>query len=982
MTVVEIGIQSADVGFDLDVAALLRGIPGGYARVRAEAATTFMHEAVGAIRPSARQEMVDGVEDFVVVARRLLGEALTALRRELGLTSLGDCVGLALLLGQTEVIVGLPTPSPNAFAYEIEYLASCRAAESTRTMWFASSRRRAQATFEALRLARQVRILHMQLDSASRVLTGGQTYESMKESLFGENLAEEWVSVRGSFITRYDWEYSNRLAEQMRRRGVPHPRLEALSYLVSSLLSRMYPAIAEFHAALSEEDGDLHTAATQHRLVTGAPTPRMSRRHAALIVERTRLLPITVEELLEAAPVELVDDVHAWTQHLTVKPDDLGRNTDGVRFFDSALATAPLLATPQGLLLALVHAPLSDLSRVMERVFGDQRSLPYFEARGEMVEATALEALTAVFPDAATMAGGTYAGDRPGERIEVDGVLRWKDIAIVVEGKGGFLSLRARHGQRRALLADLRSTIGDGFFQATRLLRTLDRSRRVDLVGDKGQELRLSLPAIRRAYVIIPTADKIGGMTILLDQFSRRGVLPAGALPLIVSVQDLRLMSELLATPLEFVAYLDYREEVLAHPEIQIIDEEELLGHFVAGNDIVGTFQQRKSEYSFQFRYTEWRNKVHPLFLGSNSQELHLNPWIGARETALAFGGPLPDRPRRHSPVTMQRIEQFFDDRDDLAAASCAMRFPHDAFEDFDRVGGVATRGAPALGYAGNAGIAILAPRDQVRTVRRTGRVTAFREAMRCVAYVQHTRHGLRLRHVEHTPQHVFPADGHSSLLHRSRLGDHTNWFAEFARRRGGADTELSDADHRTIAALVQAGLDEHLALGVTRHSLGARVLELADDHISLHQAADLYLTHVRATATTLDVAPSELALTTTAIRQTLNLATDGHIDPKSIPQLLHIQVTSPDTSARELADHAGLLTTHADDFTDAIRGALAALGTNLEEVHALRSADRRKLRNRLVGQVRSVIPTANAKALAHAVDDYLTNDKVQDQRA
>lgn len=42
-------------------------------------------------------------------------------------------------------------------------------------------------------------------------------------------LAEDWTSLRGAFNTRYDWEYSLRLAEQIRQRGGTHPDLTVLN---------------------------------------------------------------------------------------------------------------------------------------------------------------------------------------------------------------------------------------------------------------------------------------------------------------------------------------------------------------------------------------------------------------------------------------------------------------------------------------------------------------------------------------------------------------------------------------------------------------------------------------------------------------------------------------------------------------------------------------------------------------------------------
>jgi hypothetical protein len=679
-----VAIQAQDLPYSLDVQTILGRMSSPQAKAFARTLRDQAFEApVGPIRGKkpAAQEMIDLVAEL----DRMRDDTIRDLRRELANTSLLDCLTMGILLGQDDKEFNQLTGSPNAFTYEMEFLASLTSTLD-RGGW--SKRRRMEAAFNSLRLARQHRIVSEWRGTARRILEGDGTVASMEKWALPVRLATEWVSVRGSFDTRYDWAYSRRLAERITSRGVHHPSVQAIPALLSNVLDRWSRVVGEFRReflrVLGKEESQIFRTASQHTLLDAPGRTRLTRRTGALLAKSCQRLILMPEDLL-AGPWPLdAGELDEWLALLTLDPADIGKNVDADGVFDSPLVGAPVIATQRGYLVALFHLFSTELSRLLERIFARAPGLHYYRARGEELEESALVMLDNVFPDATVVHGGKYRGDQAGELIEVDGIVLWHDIAIVVEGKGGYLSARSRRGDEAAAIGDYRDTIGDGFFQAARLLRRLERDGRVELVDDSGRTTTLDGRLIRRAYVVIPTADQFGGILTALDLFWRAGVLPPASIPLIISIQQLNLLVDLLSTPLEFIAYLDYREQILANPAIQVADEGEILGHFVGGKDVLATISDTISSFSYQQSHPEWGNRRSIYFIGTDAQQTYLNPWITRSSYAELIRGDTAglEPPRRHAAAHRAEVEHYFAGRNDLPTASILMQLPNLPWRD------------------------------------------------------------------------------------------------------------------------------------------------------------------------------------------------------------------------------------------------------------------------------------------------------------
>lgn len=949
------GIQTRDQGALRDMITVLSGLGTRLSDTLAAGFADLM-EAPSALdgppldHPATQAE----IAEFRSACERELAITTCALNAELARTTLLDCLCLAVLFGQGEDGVQLGTANP--FAHEMEFLASCQPQISSPSLF---SRGNLEAALRALALARRHSVLDGHLALTDGWVDGEITPVALGERWqVHDQLAWSWRSGHGAFPTRYDWEYSLRLARRIRDRGGDHPDLAVLLSVHMFVLSGWAESLREFHGTITDpalltllhERTLLHLPAD---LALSEPTTN------DLALAGSRLLlpwPVLADALEEPERRE----AKRWRALLTADPAALGRNTARRHVFDSPLATAPLIEVEDLVLFSLPHMLSSDLSQLVERVFARLPNLPYYRARGEAVEEAALHHLAGVFTGARVLRGGRYPGTRPGELIEVDGVLVWEDVVLVLEGKGGYLSTRSRHGDPEAAVTELRRTVGDGFFQVTRLVRALERDGRVTLTGERGESLTLERRAIRRVYAVVPTADTFAPLSTLLGLLWQREVLPEGAFPAILAVPELHLLTDLLPTPLELLAYLEYREEVLAVPELCTGGELELLATFAATMDVVGTFRALD---------------VPSAVLSTDNQEKYLDSWL--RDSFHAWLNGLPPVPprRRHVEEHRAKIGRLLTATHDTTAATILHQLTGAQLGTAELYAGRVPRlrrGTLSPQSAHELGIVVTNPLDPIDTVRAVPPVRELCARSRWVVYLTPGVDGAEFRHAERGGAHVFGHGAGASLAQESRLGAVADWFDRAAARRHGAHRPITTADRENIDALVKAGAPDTMALGLTRQELTTAVLDLVDrdPELSLTQAADFYLTHVRSAADALGVATADLALTTSAACDVLQMVTSGRIRPHDTAVLIERTVRDPATPPQSLARSAGLLTDQDDTrLADAVRAALDSLNMTPEQVRLTRGKERRRTCNHLLGAIRREHPDINPRAAAEHVE-------------
>ena len=207
--------------------------------------------------------------------------------------------------------------------------------------------------------------------------------------------------------------------------------------------------------------------------------------------------------------------------------------------------------------------------------------------RARAVDVEAVLRLGSVLPGSTQYVGLRYGIPEAGQGgdPDIDGLVLYQDVAIVVEGKASQLSPQARRGDLKRLAADLES-ITKAWKQAQRDVRLLCAGRPADFRDEDGKAVRVHPHEARSTYVVLPTLHPLTNWCLQPRDLVGLAVLPPGAFPWVVSITDLRVVTDSVRRPAELVAYLNWREEVLAQGRVLVPDEIELFGAFLRGIDL------------------------------------------------------------------------------------------------------------------------------------------------------------------------------------------------------------------------------------------------------------------------------------------------------------------------------------------------------------------------------------------------------------
>jgi hypothetical protein len=150
-------VQGQDLPFYRDVLHILTQIPGPASQWFQYNITDILLSDNPGPRPNQPLDDAD-YHQFRDTCRVLIQNEEHSIRQSVNQTTLSACIQLAILLGQYEDDCASVTGSPNAFAYEIEFLGSVMPNSAPHTPGSVQCSRES-ATLKALQFARRLRIL-------------------------------------------------------------------------------------------------------------------------------------------------------------------------------------------------------------------------------------------------------------------------------------------------------------------------------------------------------------------------------------------------------------------------------------------------------------------------------------------------------------------------------------------------------------------------------------------------------------------------------------------------------------------------------------------------------------------------------------------------------------------------------------------------------------------------------------------------------
>lgn len=180
-----------------------------------------------------------------------------------------------------------------------------------------------------------------------------------------------------------------------------------------------------------------------------------------------------------------------------------------------------------------------------------------FAHKGEFAETFAHDRLASVF-GAENVYLNVHIPGAKGETLgEIDVLVAFAGVAIVVQAKTRRLSLEARKGNGLQIEADFKAAVQDSYNQALDCARHLLNPDTKLLDAEKKP---LKLPsAVTTAFPICLVADHYPALAFQARQFLKVETEPQIYPPLVIDVFALDAIAEFLASPLRFLSYLKLR---------------------------------------------------------------------------------------------------------------------------------------------------------------------------------------------------------------------------------------------------------------------------------------------------------------------------------------------------------------------------------------------------------------------------------------
>ncbi|MGW5153207.1 hypothetical protein [Rhodococcus koreensis] len=259
----------------------------------------------------------------------------------------------------------------------------------------------------------------------------------------------------------------------------------------------------------------------------------------------------------------------------------------------SPLRTQPVLRAPDGT-YAVPHDTLfvhSIRERIETALKQDNTAWSaYQKHRGDYLERASIELLTPHLPGHTLHAAFDYfvpdnenqeksAPKQYTKKVEGDGLIVIDDIAIIIEAKAVALRQHSRTGRSGPLWQDLRRMVTIAAEQGDRMRERILQDGGLRLIDGSW----LDLSGIREVHTVAATLDDLSGIATTTHQLVNAGLLTEANIPWIVSLHDLRVISELVDRPAELILYLRRRTDPELTKRIQSADELDYFMYFLEG---------------------------------------------------------------------------------------------------------------------------------------------------------------------------------------------------------------------------------------------------------------------------------------------------------------------------------------------------------------------------------------------------------------
>jgi hypothetical protein len=208
----------------------------------------------------------------------------------------------------------------------------------------------------------------------------------------------------------------------------------------------------------------------------------------------------------------------------------------------------------------------------------------YEKSRSHYLEQATLQCFQRALPCAQVYQNLKYTIQQPDGSVkiaELDGLVVFDTVVFLVEVKAGTVSPPARRGARHLIKEELRELVEHAYLQGLRAKRYIQQTDFPRFTAEDGTAVSIQKDRIDQVFLVAVTLEALDAFVTDLYQLQEIGLFVDGDLPWAVSLTDLRVISELVEFPCQFVHYLLRRQKLNEIRKNSANDELDWFGHYL-----------------------------------------------------------------------------------------------------------------------------------------------------------------------------------------------------------------------------------------------------------------------------------------------------------------------------------------------------------------------------------------------------------------
>jgi hypothetical protein len=297
------------------------------------------------------------------------------------------------------------------------------------------------------------------------------------------------------------------------------------------------------------------------------------------------------QELAEAAGLP-VERVVAVTDFFSV---DLGTGARGFNMFSPTheLRNRPflrhqaeMLYVAPGTLLWAIQPRLEEAIQAVSKADKTQKNAwaSYQKSRGDYLERETLTLFTNTLKQAVAYQSLSYkTTNDKGKPLttELDGLVVYDTTLFLIEAKGGNYVPAARRGAKDSIKTVIKKLIGEAHAQAIRAKEYINANDECEFTLPDKTTIKLAGRAFSRIIPIVVTLESLDVFNAALHEVAKTDLLPTGELPWVVSLDILRVISEVNEFPTQLIHYLNRRLRLNEFKKFHAHDELDWFGLYL-----------------------------------------------------------------------------------------------------------------------------------------------------------------------------------------------------------------------------------------------------------------------------------------------------------------------------------------------------------------------------------------------------------------